>query len=59
MGHKGHAIPFSLAESNDKVRGVPVCAVCAWGGGRQLVDEQVYSVRVSSPVLSSEGASLQ
>lgn len=36
-----------------------VCMYVRGGGGGPLVDEQVSSIRISSPVLSSKGASLK
>ena len=60
---EGHTITFSLEESNDERTGAPsvVCVfmcVCGGGGG-QLVDEQVYSLRIYPSVLSPRGASLK
>lgn len=45
-GRRGHTITFSLVESNDKRRGVTVCACGDAGEVGWLTDKQVYAVRI-------------
>lgn len=44
-GYKGHAVTFLLEEGNDKIKGVPMCAEEAGGGGRYR-DKPVHSIRI-------------